>query len=153
MYKKQNLTYSAKESAIYLLSRRDHGAFELHQKLLIKGYELPDVEEAVQYCREHRYLDDLRYAKSQIRQHISKQHGLRRIQQALNHKRVSEEVISQAMEAETTDWFELARQAADKKFRGQRAKDQKEYAKQVRFLQYRGFDYEQISYALSGEQS
>jgi len=55
------------------------------------------------------------------------------------------------MAEEPQDWFELAKQAAEKKFKGVKAKDQKEYAKQVRFLQYRGYSFDQISYALAFE--
>lgn len=142
-------TYSAFETAIYLLSRRDHGQFELTQKLLIKGYPEQEVHQAVTYCLDNNYLNDLRYAKSQVRQHISKGHGARRIRQELQQKRVEEHTVQAALEEEATDWFELARQTAEKKFKGKRAQDRKEYAKQVRFLQYRGFSFEQIDYALN----
>ncbi|MDA0119400.1 recombination regulator RecX [Vibrio sp. T11.5] len=151
MFQRKPPTLSSKESAIQLLSRRDHGEYELYQKLAMKGYEEEAIQEAVKFCLEHNYLDDLRYAKSQIRQHVYKGHGERRIRQELNQRRVSESTIEKAFEEELQDWFELAKQAAEKKFKGLKAKDQKEYAKQVRFLQYRGYNFEQISYALSTE--
>ena len=149
--KRQAPTLSSKEAAIQLLSRRDHGQYELYQKLSMKGYEESDIDIAINFCLDHNYLDDLRYAKSQIRQHVYKGHGERRIRQELNQKRVAESVIEQAMAEEPQDWFELAKQAAEKKFKGVKAKDQKEYAKQVRFLQYRGYSFDQISYALNFE--
>ena len=148
MFQRKPPTLSSKEAAIQLLSRRDHGEYELYQKLALKGYGEDDIQQAVNFCLDHNYLDDLRYAKSQIRQHVYKGHGERRIRQELNQKRVAESVIEQALEEEPQDWFELAKQAAEKKFKGAKAKDQKEYAKQVRFLQYRGYSFEQISYAL-----
>ncbi|ANW23990.1 recombination regulator RecX [Vibrio coralliilyticus] len=151
MFQRKPPTLSSKEAAIQLLSRRDHGEYELYQKLAMKGYEEEAIQEAVNFCLDHNYLDDLRYTKSQIRQHVYKGHGKRRIRQELNQKRVSESVIEKAFEEEPQDWFELAKQAAEKKFKGVKAKDQKEYAKQVRFLQYRGYSFEQISYALSNE--
>lgn len=151
MFQRKAPTLSSKEAAIQLLSRRDHGEYELYQKLAQKGYSEEDIQQAVNFCLDHNYLDDLRYAKSQIRQHVYKGHGERRIKQELNQKRVAESVIERALKEEPQDWFELAKQAADKKFKGTKAKDQKEYAKQVRFLQYRGYSFEQISYALSFE--
>jgi regulatory protein len=151
MFQRKPPTLSSKEAAIQLLSRRDHGEYELYQKLAMKGYKEEAIQEAVNFCLDHNYLDDLRYAKSQIRQHVYKGHGERRIRQELNQKRVSESVIEKAFEEEPQDWFELAKQAVEKKFKGVKAKDQKEYAKQVRFLQYRGYCFEQISYALSNE--
>ena len=150
-YKQSSAKFSAKESAIYLLSRRDHGTFELEQKLLSKGYDRADIDAAVSYCLENHYLDDFRYAKSQTRQHIAKGHGLNRIRQELSMRRVAEATIEAALAEEKVDWFELAKLTAEKKFKGKRAADQKEYAKQVRFMLYRGFDFEQVKYALSGE--
>ncbi|CAH8210730.1 Regulatory protein RecX [Vibrio aestuarianus] len=119
------LTSSCKESALQLLSRRDHGEYELYQKLLLKGFEIEKVDEAMTYCREHQYLDDLRYAKSQVRQHVAKGHGERRICQELNQKRVSSEIVEQALEQEPQDWFELAKAAAEKNSENLRQKAQK----------------------------
>ncbi|EGA71838.1 recombination regulator RecX [Vibrio sinaloensis DSM 21326] len=151
MFQRKPPTLSSKEAAIQLLSRRDHGEYELYQKLSSKGYDDDAIQEAVNFCLDHHYLDDLRFAKSQIRQHVYKGHGERRIRQELKQKRVTESVIEKAFEEEPQDWFELAKHAAEKKFKGIEAKDQKEYAKQVRFLQYRGYSFEQINYALSSE--
>lgn len=151
MFQRKPPTLSSKEAAMQLLSRRDHGEYELYQKLTLKGYGEDDIQQAVNFCLDHNYLDDLRYAKSQIRQHVYKGHGERRIRQELNQKRVAESVIELALEEEPQDWFELAKQAAEKKFKGLKAQDQKEYAKQVRFLQYRGYSFEQIAYALGKE--
>ncbi len=145
-------TLSSKEVAIHLLSRRDHGEYELYQKLAKKGYGEEQIQEAVNYCIDHDYLDDLRYAKSQIRQHVYKGHGERRIRQELKQKRISESVIEEAILEEPQDWFELAKVVAEKKFKGTKAEDQREYAKQVRFLQYRGYSFEQIEYALNFEE-
>ena len=151
MFQRKPPTLSSKEAAMQLLSRRDHGEYELYQKLTLKGYSEDDIQQAVNFCLDHNYLDDLRYAKSQIRQHVYKGHGERRIRQELNQKRVAESVIELALEEEPQDWFELAKQAAEKKFKGVKAQDQKEYAKQVRFLQYRGYSFDQIAYALGKE--
>ncbi|NOH80902.1 recombination regulator RecX [Vibrio sp. RE86] len=151
MYQRKAPTLSSVEAAIQLLSRRDHGEYELYQKLSLKGYEDEDIQKAVNFCLDHNYLDDLRYAKSQVRQHVYKGHGERRIRQELNQKRVSESVIEKALAEEPQDWFELAKSTAEKKFKGIKAKDQKEYAKQVRFLQYRGYSFDQISYALNSD--
>lgn len=139
---------SCQDAAMHLLSRRDHGQFELWQKLLAKGYDEEDIQTTLMFCLESNYLDDLRYAKSQIRQHVYKGHGERRIRQELQLKKVAEAVVDQAMEEEPQDWFELARQVAEKKYKSVKASDRNEYAKQVRFLQYRGYTFEQINYAL-----
>ncbi|RQW62928.1 recombination regulator RecX [Vibrio viridaestus] len=144
---------SCKDSALQHLSRRDHGEYELNQKLRLKGYTEKEVEEAISYCHNLGYIDDVRYAQSQIRQHISKGHGERRIRQELKQKRVSENDIELALGSIDVDWYELAKTSAVKKYRVMESVDQKEYAKRVRFLQYRGFDFDQIQYALTPEES
>jgi regulatory protein len=141
-------TYSCKDSALNSLSRRDHGQYELSQKLLAKGFPDAEVKEAINYCLERGYLDEFRYIQSQIRQHISKGHGERRIRQTLMQKRACSDLIDQGLEEQNQDWFELAKTVAQRKFKLIPAPDQKERAKQIRFLQYRGFTFEQITYAL-----
>ncbi|MCG6238949.1 regulatory protein RecX, partial [Vibrio diabolicus] len=54
--KRQTPTLSSKEAAIQLLSRRDHGQYELYQKLSMKGYEASDIEIAINFCLDHNYL-------------------------------------------------------------------------------------------------
>ena len=54
-----------------------------------------------------------------------------------------------AVEATDTDWFRLAREVADRKFGRSPATEQKDRARRMRFLQYRGFNFDQIKYALS----
>lgn len=144
--------FSCRDSAIYLLSRRDHGRNELAQKLKIKGYEQADIEQAVEYCDHLGYLDDQRFAQGLVRQHIAKGHGEMRIRQELKQKSLSAEVVDCALAQQSVDWFELARQTAEKKFNLAEVVDQKGRAKQIRFLQYRGFSFEQIQYALTSDE-
>ncbi len=144
--------FSCRDSAIYMLSRRDHGRNELAQKLRIKGYELADIGQAVEYCDQLGYLDDQRFAQGLVRQHIAKGHGELRIRQELKQKSLSAEVVDSALAQQPVDWFELARQTAEKKFNLAEVVDQKGRAKQIRFLQYRGFSFEQIQYALTSDE-
>ena len=139
------------ENALGLLARREHSQYELSQKLLSKGFSSRDVEQAILYCQQYGYVDDLRYTFSVIRQHISKGHGERRIRQSLQQNRVRDDVISTAFTQIDVDWFELAKQTAEKKFHSLGDIDRKEQAKRIRFLQYRGFSFEQIQYALSDQ--
>ncbi len=147
--KKQRTKMNASEYAVYLLSRRDHGVAELQQKMKIKEYTSEEIVLAMEKCQDYGYLDDKRFARSQVRQHINKGHGERRIRQELNLKKVSADDIDAALEEESIDWFALARSAAEKKFSVFDSQDHKLYQKQVRYLQYRGFDFEQIKYALT----
>lgn len=140
------------ETAIQLLSRRDHGRIELYHKLMAKGFDDNEVEQAVQACEQYGYLDDMRYTQGMIRHHIAKGHGEQRIYQSLKQKQVDESIIAEQLAALDMNWFELAKSTAERKFGispEEPVKDPKVYAKQVRFLQYRGFNFEQIQYALN----
>ncbi|SJN55745.1 Regulatory protein RecX [Vibrio ruber DSM 16370] len=140
------------ETAIQLLSRRDHGRVELYRKLIAKGFDGDEVDHAVQACEQYGYLDDVRYTQGMIRHHIAKGHGELRIYQSLKQKQIDESIIAEQLAELETDWFELAKSTAEKKFGisiEASVKDPKAYAKQVRFLQYRGFNFEQIQYALN----
>lgn len=149
VYSKSQPLRSIKEVTMQLLSRRDHGQYELTQKLLLRGYAEEEICHVVQFCIEYGYLDELRYARSQIRQHLYRGHGKRRIVQELTQKRVIATIIEQALAEESPDWFEFAKLTAQKKFKGIKAVDSKAYAKQIRFMQYRGYTFEQIDYALN----
>ncbi|MGX9419173.1 recombination regulator RecX [Vibrio sp. WJH972] len=144
-------TLSCKESALRLLSRRDHGRQELAGKLKIKGYELNEIDETIDYCDGLGYLDDVSFAESVLRQHINRCHGLLRIRQELKQKKIDNDIIDQVLQECQHDWFELAKQAAEKKTANRLQLDQKEKAKLIRYLQYRGFSFDQIKYALSGD--
>lgn len=143
---------SPKETALRILSRRDHSEYELLQKLLLKGFNHEEIQPVMNSCREYGYLDDLRYTLSAIRQGMNKGHGERRIRQLLQQNRVADDLVNTALQQLDPDWFQLAKQLAEKKFKAQAALEAKEQAKRGRFLQSRGFSFEQIHYALSDQE-
>jgi len=67
----------------------------------------------------------------------------------IRQKGIADDLFNAAVEASETDWFSLAREVAERKFGRHPAADQKDRAKRMRFLQYRGFNFDQIKYALS----
>ncbi|ENM5736678.1 recombination regulator RecX [Vibrio mimicus] len=149
-----NLDLAAcRQSALQLLSRRDHSEYELQQKLALKGHQTEVIGEVVKYCLELGYLSDVRYAASQARQMVHKGYGEQRLRQQLKEKRVAEDVIEQVLAEQTIDWFELAKEVAHKKFKSGISLERSQYAKQVRYLQYRGFNFDQIRYALQASES
>lgn len=142
---------SVKEAAVGYLSRRDHAEKELRQKLKNRGYSAGEVEEAIAYCQDYNWLDDARYAGMMLRSGIAKGWGSLRIRQEMKIKGVHDTLISQALEACEQDWYAHARDIARRKFGDSRAETPKEKARRFRFMQYRGFDFDQIQYALESE--
>jgi regulatory protein len=68
----------------------------------------------------------------------------------IRQKGIQDDLLAAAVEVSDIDWLALARDVAERKFGNRPAKEQKDKAKRMRFLQYRGFNFDQIKYALSG---
>ena len=140
---------SAFDQALALLNHREHSAHEIEKKLEAKDYEEAEISTAIQKLQEINYLNDARFAEVFVRSKINRHLGANRILQELQQKGVSSQVSKIAIEEAEVDWFELARQTKESKFGEHKYKDFKEKGKQFRFLQYRGFSFDQINYALS----
>ncbi|WP_211183534.1 regulatory protein RecX [Thalassotalea sp. Y01] len=134
-----------KKAAYNYLARREHSCHELRQKLKQKDFELDDINLVLEKLIEHDIQSDLRYAQCVIRQRLAKGYGRTYISNELKQKGLASDISSQAFASEPVDWFELAQQVYHKRFGDVPIRDQKDKAKRVRFLQYRGFDFEQIS--------
>lgn len=143
---------SVKEAAVGYLSRRDHAEKELRQKLKNSGYRGEEIDQAIDFCQDYNWLDDVRYACIMMRNGIAKGWGELRIKQEMEVKGIASGIIDQIFEGAETDWYEHARDVAIRKF-GQTAIDTpKEKAKRYRFMQYRGFNFDQIAYAFNQDE-
>lgn len=131
-----------RQRAISLLARRDHARHELLRKLQHKVGEHPDLLAVLDWCEQQGYIDDRRFAGFFVRSRIERGQGPLRIRQELQQRGVASEFIEQTLEDADADWFALARDVRARRFRYYPV-DQKEKAKQLRFLQGRGFDAEQ----------
>nr|WP_281286457.1 recombination regulator RecX [Pleionea sediminis] len=134
---------SAREKAISLLARREHSRKELHQKLLQKGFAESDIIEDLDALENKGWLSDFRFTESWIRHRIQGGYGPYRIQQELNAKGVGQEIINEKLDEVELNWFDLARQVWRKKY-SRLPESWEDKAKQIRFLQYRGFYTEDI---------
>ena len=132
-----------------MLARREHAQSEIIRKLTEKGFELSDFLSILEEFVEAGIQSDSRYADMRLRACVSKGQGFLRIKRDLMLTKVSESDIEQAFRDNDVDWFELALQVKVKRFGDAVARDLNLKQKQIRFLQYRGFDHEQIQYALN----
>ncbi|MCB5163054.1 recombination regulator RecX [Marinomonas algarum] len=139
------------DHALFFLSHREHSSKELIHKLNAKGHTEDDIASAVERLQAINYLNDERFTEIFIRSRISKPLGENRILQELSQKGIDRELARRVIEEAEIDWFELARQLKERRFGNDVATDYKEKAKQARYLQYRGFNFDQIKYATSPE--
>ncbi|HAT6935620.1 TPA: recombination regulator RecX [Legionella pneumophila] len=133
------------DSALRLLSRREHSAMELCDKLKQKGFNLNDVQNALNECQRFGYQSDERYVESYIRARIHQGYGPLKIIQELKNKGVDPELIQSVLQEERDNWVDYALRAWEKKFKRQDDFSYSEMQKQQRFLLYRGFDRDVIS--------
>lgn len=146
--KPKTLTGSRLRSyAFALLTRRDYSQVELITKLNQYAVNPEEVTKLVEELAEQNYQSDQRVAELTLASQIRKGKGLQRIKQTLKAKHLDAELITQ--ELEEVDWLQQAYQLKIKKFGEEVTKDQKIKAKQIRFLQYRGFDMDVIMKAIA----
>ena len=146
--------------AFYYLSRREHGKAELKQKLLDKEQNPAKIDALLEEFAEKGYQSDYRTTLMLIRENIRKGRGRGRIKQEFYRKKMAmpgniDELIDMANAesdefsefvddsadnlVEGIDWLKLAVAARIKKYGDDIPTEQKDKARQLRFLQYRGF--------------
>lgn len=159
-------TSDAEESAIKLLAVRALTALELRKKLLGKRFSPDAVEAVINKFQRRGFINDRLYAEtfSQARW-SSSSWGPRRIKQALFKKGVSQADAEKAVEVVFKDndcaedhksviglskhsMDHLYTQASKQWFRGQNVPKETRKSRIVRWLQYRGFDWNVINFIL-----
>jgi regulatory protein len=159
--------------AFYYLSRREYGKAELKQKLLDKEQDPDKIDALLDEFEEKGYQSDYRTTLMLIRENIRKGRGRGRIKQEFYRKKITmpgniDELIDMANAeseefsefiddsadnlVEGIDWLKLAVSARTKKYGDDIPTEQKDKARQLRFLQYRGFNtdicFEALNYTL-----
>jgi regulatory protein len=136
-----------------LLARREHGSHELLVKLRKRFRRRACTDEQVQEVlsalTDEGLLSDERFALSTVRQLVSRGYGPRRITETFRQQGIEgylSSALATAFEA-PVDWYAEAASVYEKKYHGDAIVGdwdarQRERAKRMRFLQYRGFDAE-----------
>jgi regulatory protein len=136
---------------IALQTYREHGAKELEAKLTRKGYDSLTTAQVVEELRESGLVSDQRFAEAYVRGHAARGHGPIRIRHDLKELGVPSELITVALDSEEFDWADMAADVRRRKFGETAPKVFTERAKQMRFLQYRGFSSSQIRAAFNSD--
>jgi regulatory protein len=74
-----------------------------------------------------------------------------RIRLDLGQRGLADAVIENAIEQSGADWQALAREVRWRKFSAAKPQDFKSKAKQMQFLQYRGFEQDHVQAAFNSE--
>ncbi len=125
--------------AMNLLALREHSARELKDKLGRKFDSAELIDAAIAGLIEQGLQSDERFTQAFVAMRQRQGKGSLIIRMELREKGVASELIAHFVDDSDALWFELARDAWHKKFRGALPSDPRERAKQMRFLQTRGF--------------
>ncbi|MGI9263001.1 MAG: regulatory protein RecX [Woeseiaceae bacterium] len=138
-----------RKKAMDFLARREYGQEELVRKLTGSGYVADIVMTEVDRLTDDGLQSDVRFAGSFVQSRINQGKGPVRIREELKERGLGGGDIEQAIEGSEQDWYSLARETRVRKFGDELPGDFPEKAKQMRFLQYRGFDHDQVQAAVS----
>lgn len=139
---------NARDSAIRLLARREHATAEIKRKLKFRGYDDELASEVVDDLTQQRLLSDERFAEMFVRSRAERGQGPVRLRAELRQLKLTAELIEARIKSANVDWTSLAKDIRQRKFGLSIAKIPAERAKQMRFLQYRGFTADQIRIAM-----
>jgi regulatory protein len=138
---------AVRTAALGLLARREYASDEITEALLRKGYAAEISRQVVAELAGERLVDDVRYAEGLVRMLARRGQGPARIRQELREAGIAEEQVAAALE-QGGDWSRLAIEVRQRKFGSELPADWPERARQMRFLQYRGFSKDHIASAL-----
>ncbi|AYO54539.1 regulatory protein RecX [Acinetobacter wuhouensis] len=133
--------------AFAVLARKEYSKADLIEKLATWAQDRDEVLTLVEELSANHYQSDQRVAEMTVRSQVRKGKGPNQIKLALRAKHLDKELVKE--DIAEIDWYEQAYQLKVKKYGTDVSKDPKIKAKQIRFLQYRGFEMDAIMKAIS----
>ena len=127
------------------LSRREHSSKEIFQKLSSRVESKELLEEEIEKLKIDGLLSDERFAESYFQSRKNRGYGPLRIRNELKQRGVGDQIFSQL--SDEIEWSEFALEALKKKVRGDMPTETKDILKLKKFLNYRGFEFQDIDKA------
>ena len=135
-------------AALRLLNRRDYCAAELVARLVERGADKQLSAEVVAGLGRERMVDDARYAENFVAWHAGRGQGPIRIAHELKELGVAATLVDEAVDASSPEWRARCAKVRRRRFGDEPPSEWKERGRQARFLQYRGFNADQVRAAL-----
>jgi regulatory protein len=131
-----------RERALRLLARREHSRAELVRKLERAGFVRDDITPLLDAFEAKNWLSDRRFAESYVADHRARA-GSIKLAYDLRQRGVGDSIIESVLSDNRDGELDRAREVWQKKF-GAAPADAAEKARQIRFMQSRGFTPEVI---------
>jgi regulatory protein len=135
--------------ALRFLSRREQSLQELRKKLLPFAESESELDELLVKLQKQEWLSDERFAEGLVRRK-SERYGSRRIVDELKQNGIDQETVSRLKDDLKESDAQRAHDLWQKKFDGLVPVDQKDRAKQMRYLVSKGFPLDQVSKIITG---
>lgn len=136
-----------RERALRYLARREHSRAELARKLELAGFAADETRQLLDEFEEKNWLSDRRFAESYVADHRARSGNIK-LGYELRQRGVSGSVIDDVLLNNRESETARARAVWSKKF-GEMPANALDVAKQMSFLQRRGFATETIREILS----
>lgn len=152
--RKEILPKRAKKRCLNLLQKKSYTEYKLREKLIEGLYTQDIIDEAIDYVKSFRYVNDYDYACQYIFYHKETE-SRRKIEEKLSLKGIDREILSQAFqdsyEEEEQQEIELqqAKKLLEKKNYNAETMDWKEKQKVYAFLARKGISSSIIQKAMS----
>jgi regulatory protein len=140
-----------RKKAMDLLARREHARTELERKLLQRGFAKEQINKELDKLAAENLLSNIRFTESYINMRRSAGFGPIRIAEELRQRGIKADLIYTYLAESDTIWSQCAADVRHKRFGNTLPKTYNEHAKQAKFLNYRGFNQQQIDVALTVE--
>lgn len=128
------------QRALGLLTRREHSRRELARKLVARGVEEDEAQQAIERLAQAGWQDDARFAESLVRSRVASGYGPRHIRAELGTHGLDGAAIAAALDGFESDWRELARDLIRRRFGDAGPRDLAQRRKAADLLLRRGFD-------------
>lgn len=139
---------SLRARAMRWLARREHSREELRRRLVAHAGEGDDLDALLDDLVKRGWLSDARFAEQSIRAK-ARRFGPLKLAQQLRSRGVDEEAIAAGFRSAAADGVSNLESVWRSRFHARPA-DERERARQARFLQGRGFPLEEILRFLRG---
>lgn len=139
----------ARKKAMDYLARREYGRLELQAKLEGAGFATEAARVAVDRLACEGLQCDRRFVDNFIQSRIGQGKGPVKIRRELKERRIEPGLIDELVSECDSDWIDMARRIREKKFGADSPADFRDKARQMRFLQYRGFEPDHIQAAVA----
>ncbi len=134
-----------RRAAMDLLARREHSRQELQRKLARRfAVDAEVIFSVINQLTQEGLQSDQRLAEAFLRYRSNRGQGPLKIKAEMREKCIESALIEQIFDEANIDWFDLALRVLEKRYGEGSAVDASERAKRTRFLQQRGFSFDQI---------